>query len=191
MEPLKGAWSGLVALERCAFTCGYCGRESGSKEGWVIALSAQHPPPRIYVCGTCNWPLVFVKNFQYPPPPIGRPVDHLPQMVEQLWQEARDAARAGAYSAAGMVARSLIMHVAVEKTAPADKSFAFYVKWLADNHHVPVGAHAWVDRIRQLGNEATHEITVLSRQQAEEALTFTEALLRMTYELPGRLPKLT
>ena len=38
------------------------------------------------------------------------------------------------------------------------------------------------------GNEATHEITVMNQQDAEELVAFTEMLLKFIYEFPSRVP---
>jgi hypothetical protein len=54
---------------------------------------------------------------------------------------------------------------------------------------VPAGAKDWVDHIRQRGNEANHEIAMMSAADAQELLVFVEMLLRLVYEFPNRLPK--
>lgn len=76
-----------------------------------------------------------------------------------------------------------------DKTAPENKTFQFYVKWLADNHYLPPNGIGWVDHIRDLGNEATHEIMVATQAEAEDVLHFTMMLLRYVFELPNMAPK--
>jgi hypothetical protein len=66
------------------------------------------------------------------------------------------------------------------------KNFAAYVSWLADNGYVPAKGRAWVDRIREKGNEANHEIPAIDRVDAEDVLSFTEMLLKVNYEMPAR-----
>lgn len=44
----------------------------------------------------------------------------------------------------------------------------------------------WVDEIRELGNDANHEIRLMSDGAAAELLTFVEMLLRVLYEYPER-----
>jgi hypothetical protein len=46
-----------------------------------------------------------------------------------------------------------------------------------------------VDHIRRKGNEATHEIALMSQQDAEELVGFSEMLLKFVYEFPNRVPK--
>ncbi|MCS4480660.1 DUF4145 domain-containing protein [Clostridium botulinum] len=41
-----------------------------------------------------------------------------------------------------------------------------------------------MDEIRKIGNEATHEINIISKDQAELALNFLGMLLKFIYEIP-------
>jgi hypothetical protein len=45
-----------------------------------------------------------------------------------------------------------------------------------------------VDHIRKKGNEANHEIALMTRVDAEELLSFSEMLLKFIYEFPSRIP---
>jgi hypothetical protein len=45
-----------------------------------------------------------------------------------------------------------------------------------------------VDHIRKKGNEANHEIAIMSRTDAEELISFIEMLLKFMYEFPARIP---
>jgi hypothetical protein len=55
--------------------------------------------------------------------------------------------------------------------------------------YVPPNGKQWVDHIRKKGNEATHEIALMSEADAKELLVFLEMLLRFIYELPNMIPK--
>jgi hypothetical protein len=91
-----------------------------------------------------------------------------------------------AYTTATMACRKLLMHISVERGADANKSFQHYVEWLSENHYIPPGGEGWVSQIRTVGNEANHEITLVSHEMAERILSFTEMLLRFVYEFPAR-----
>ena len=91
-----------------------------------------------------------------------------------------------AFTAAVMTCRKVLMNVAVSEGAKPGKSFATYVKWLADEGYVPAKGKKWVDRIREKGNEANHEIPDIGRIDAEDVLSFTEMLLKVNYEMPAR-----
>jgi hypothetical protein len=81
------------------------------------------------------------------------------------------------------------MHVAVDLGADKNLSFKGAVDFLETEGHITPSAKRWVDYIRRIGNRASHEIEPVSREDGRLILQFTEALLKMVYELPGRLPK--
>jgi len=91
-----------------------------------------------------------------------------------------------AFTAAAMTCRKVLMNVAVAEGAESGLSFAAYVQWLGDNGYVPAKGRNWVDRIRERGNEANHEIPDIDRADAEDVLSFTEMLLKVNYEMPAR-----
>ena len=45
-----------------------------------------------------------------------------------------------------------------------------------------------MDHIRKKGNEATHEIALMTAQDATELISFAEMLLKFVYEFPARVP---
>jgi hypothetical protein len=45
-----------------------------------------------------------------------------------------------------------------------------------------------VDYIRTKGNEANHEITIMSDEDAKDLITFSEMLLKFVYEFPAKVP---
>jgi hypothetical protein len=53
---------------------------------------------------------------------------------------------------------------------------------------VPPEGKGWVDHIRKKGNEATHEISPMSKADANDLITFPEMLLKFVYEFPSRIP---
>jgi len=117
-------------------------------------------------------------------------VDHVAsQEVENLYEEARNCMKVSAYTAAVMCCRKLLMNVAVSEGADEGKTFAYYVTYLADEGHIPLKAEAWVDHIRDKGNEANHEIQIMSREDAERLVRFSEMLLRIMYEYPAEVAK--
>jgi len=44
-----------------------------------------------------------------------------------------------------------------------------------------------VDHIRQKGNEANHEIKVMTAQDARDLVSFLEMLLKFVYEFPAKI----
>jgi hypothetical protein len=80
------------------------------------------------------------------------------------------------------------MNIAVGQGASPGLPFIDYVDYLAANGFVPPNGRPWVDHIRRTGNEATHEIALMTQVQAEELLRFIEMLLKFIYEFPALVP---
>ena len=76
------------------------------------------------------------------------------------------------------------MNIAVSKGAKEGLKFIEYVEHLSDVGYVPPDGKDWVDHIRKKGNEATHEISIMDKEGAEELITFIEMLLKFIYEFP-------
>jgi hypothetical protein len=112
----------------------------------------------------------------------------VPDTLNQLYQEARDSAAAGAYTGAVLLCRKMLMNIAVNQGAQENQSFQEYVKYLAGNNYIPPHGQGWVDYIRTRGNEATHEIALMTEQDAIALITFVEMLLRFIYEFPSMVP---
>ena len=138
----------------------------------------------------CHYPTLFDEStgsvIQIPGISFGKSIEHLPDDVQKLYEEIRRATSSQSYTAAVLACRKLLMHIAVEKGAETNKTFSFYVKYLADNHYAPPGSQSWVDKIRDSGNEATHEIKIMTKEEAEELVNFIEMLLTFIYEFPGK-----
>ena len=118
---------------------------------------------------------------------MGSDVQHLPSEVGPIWTEIRTGTSHGAFTSAVLSGRKLLMHIAVVQGANPGLSFVNYVDYLVDNHYAPPNSKSWVDKIRTHGNEATHEIVLKTKDDADEILTFLEMLLKFIYEFPGRV----
>ena len=152
-----------------------------------------NPTAFLYGCSHCGRPTFFdLDGSQIPGPLLGQRVgDITDESVEKLYNEARTCASYDAYTSCVLTCRKLLMHIAVGRGAPPGQSFISYVEFLSDNHYVPPGAKAWVDHIRQKGNEANHEITIMTEADAKDLLSFLEMLLKMIYEFPANIQRRT
>jgi len=81
------------------------------------------------------------------------------------------------------------MNIAVSKGAKEGLKFAEYVQYLADKGFVPPDGKAWVDHIRKKGNEATHQIAIMTKEDAQDLITFIEMLLKLIYEFPKAIER--
>ncbi|HEY8084037.1 MAG TPA: DUF4145 domain-containing protein [Methylophilaceae bacterium] len=182
------SWEAIQTINSRSYTCGYCGSPLSSERGW----RARNGPSgvyiaTIYICHKCASPTFFdIADNQTPGIVFGNVVSDIPEEnVSQLYEEARRTTGAGAYTAAVLCCRKLLMHIAVSKGANAGDTFINYVQFLADKNFIPPDAKEWVDHIRKKGNEANHEISIMSKDDAEELLSFCEMLLKVIFEFPA------
>ena len=180
------AWQNEGQLASCSFTCGHCGFVVASDRGYS---NKQDPGARVFICPHCDKPTYLAHGVQIPGLAPGNEVTSLPTDIETLYREARNAVAAGASTAAVLVCRKLLAHIAVAQGAPAGESFFKYVEHLASTGYIPPHGRSWVDHIRSKGNEANHEIVVMSSADAADLITFVEMLLKFIYEFPSRVPK--
>lgn len=168
------------------FDCGYCSRSVASSAGFNGGGIAF-----IYICPNCGRPTYFdigdgnIK-IQIPGFLPGTHVDNLPDNVDLLYREARDCASIGASTAAAMAARKILMNVAVDQGAQPNLRFIEYVNYLSDNNFIPPNGKQWVDHIRNIGNDATHEIQPVSQTEVTELIQFLQFLLTFIYSFPAK-----
>jgi hypothetical protein len=72
------------------------------------------------------------------------------------------------------------------RRAPARGSFKSYVDYLEQQAIVTADMKDWIDEIRELGNDANHELPEIAPDEAEARLTFVAMLLKIVYEYPER-----
>jgi hypothetical protein len=180
-----GTWQHTVEILPREYKCSYCDKEVGSNRGYNNTGSGH---PGIWLCPHGHPTFFDSEGNQYPSPVFGRRVDNIPaKEVNDLYEEARRCMSVQAYTSAVLACRKLLMNIAVDKSAPAGKSFMEYVDYLATNNYIPPDGKEWVDHIREKGNEATHEILLMSREDAEALIEFTEMLLKFVYEFPAKV----
>jgi hypothetical protein len=185
MDSLPNNWYQTTQLPSKAFICGYCGERVAVQIGYKTDGAT---PSRLYICHLCNRPTLFVNDNQTPGVSFGEAVAHLPVTVEALYNEARNCMAVSAFTSAVLLCRKILMNVAVDLKAQPNKTFLEYVNYLSDNNYIPPKSKGWVDHIRNKGNEANHEIHLMSQTDAQELISLTEMLLKIIYEFPNRVP---
>ncbi len=185
-------WENKVNFSSKILTCGHCGVQIASKEGFHAKTSSgKHA--YICLCHLCNNPNYFdPSGNQFPGPMVGRDIEHIDnEQVRNMYGEARRCISSSCYTAAVLCSRKLIMNIAVAKGARPNQKFAEYVQYLSEKGYVPPDGKDWVDHIRKKGNEATHEIADMTLDDAQELLVFLEMLLIFLYEFPAIHRKIT
>jgi hypothetical protein len=189
MPKIVNQWINIASPIVRTFVCGYCNNTVASDRGWSTKTEhSQEQIALIYICPLCKQPSYFFGNEQTPGVAYGNDVTSLPADIADLYREARNAVAASCYTASVLTCRKLLMNIAVAQKAPEGKSFLQYVEYLAAKGYVPPNGQGWVDHIRKKGNEANHEITLMSKSDAEELILFVEMLLKFVYEFPNRVP---
>lgn len=90
-----------------------------------------------------------------------------------------------------MMCRKLLFHIAVAHGLPEKDgsgrapNFAKALKHLEDEGVITKLMRPWVDKIKDVGNEANHEIPSTTSEQAMDVAQFTRQLIRLAYELPA------
>ena len=183
-------WRNAGSIGSKSYKCGYCGQSIASTEGYFAnSRSGQNAAAHIYICHHCTMPTFFGRGGnQTPGAMYGNQISGITEKeVEDLYNEARRSYGVNAYTAVVLCCRKLLMHIAVNKGAEEKKKFIYYVEYLSEKNLIPEGSKGWVDKIRDVGNTANHEIVIMTKEQGEKILKFSEMLLRIIYEFPQDL----
>ena len=123
------------------------------------------------------------------------PPEHLTGQVRVAFEEAARTLAIGCWNAAGCMFRSC-MDIATKKLLPEEETeglskharryLAPRLEWLFDSGVLPEDLRTLSSCVREDGNDAVHEMT-LKKEDAEDLLDFTVALLERIYTEPGKL----
>jgi len=185
-------WRSLQDLPNSPFTCGYCNTNVSSVKGYKLGQHQDGSGGQIgaiYICPNCGGPVFFSPTEgRFPTPALGSTVTHVPDNLNELYEEARRCTGEGCYTGAVLLCRKMLMNIAVTQGAKEGLRFIEYVSYLSDNGYTPPNGKHWVDHIRKKGNEATHEIAIMNEGDAQELIAFIEMMLRFIYEFPSMVP---
>lgn len=182
-------WDKPDSIATANYACGYCSHRVASDRGWkLFSESDGRQSGGAYVCPECRCPtFIFPEGSgQYPDVAYGSPVPNVPNELHRLYEEARSCTASGCYTSAVLTLRKMLMNIAAAKGADEGLQFIAYVNFLETNHYTPPNSREWVDHIRKKGNEATHEIALMTADDARELVTFVEMLLRFNFEFPSK-----
>lgn len=186
-------WQAEQELQSHKFTCSFCDSEIASCKGWSGTYTShayRTSSAYIYVCHKCGRPTLVVGGCQFPTVAYGSRIENIPEKsIADLYSEARRCTTAGAYTAAVLCCRKIMMHVAVAQGASENDTFQHYVEYLVNEQHVAKNSRGWLDYIREKGNELNHQIAIATQEDAERLMSFTEMLLRTVYDFPSRVPR--
>ena len=177
--------------------CGNCGADQMIVVGATNGEMANDGYVRPYVqwlrCVRCFHGVV-VNGEQISPAvmPLDDP-DGIPEDDLAAWHEVRGCLSVGAHTAAVMMCRKLLFHVAVAHGLPEKNdndrapTFVEALNKLESEGVFTRPMRPWVERIKDVGNEANHDLSGVSEAQALDIAKFTQYLLKLAYELPAMM----
>jgi hypothetical protein len=185
-------YSGGIHPIHHQYVCGACGiptngrvvcamvREGKSAEIlWCVCACAQCEPA-ILIYDAANEMLTqlpIAKEFKSRG---AWPVD-----LASLYDEAATAYGAGAFTACAMVCRKLLMVTACNKGETDGKRFVEYVQFITDKILQFPDAKAPITKIKDIGNDANHDASLVNKADAERAMKIVTYMLDMIYSLPA------
>jgi hypothetical protein len=176
--------------------CRHCGRttvfvvaEEGIDEAKLIRKSGLAA-----INGAVNG-LVRVENFvSLKDRAAIEPPEHLPKEIRPVFSEGATCLAVGCFNAAGTMFR-LSVDLATKSLLPEDgeglnskvrRNLGLRLPWLFDHHLLPESLRELSSCIKEDGNDGAHDGS-LKREDAEDLLDFTSALLERLYTEPERL----
>lgn len=174
-------------LKSYTIECGYCNNKIAPNIGYYI--HAEYQIIYIYKCPCCGNPIIYntYTKEMIPGSMYGRDIKKLPENIQTLYDECRTCYSNQCYTSSQMIARTLLMHIAVEQGAKEGETFAKYIDYLNTNGFIPPNGKKWVDFIRKSGNVANHQIVIKEKEETEKIISFLSSLLLFIYELPAEM----
>ena len=186
-------WYQLQRVETLSYRCGYCNDNISSDRGYKLGDHGDGSGALrggLFICPNCSGPTFFNINGQrYPSVSFGNAVQHVPEELDALYNEARRCSSQSCFTASVLLCRKALMNIAVSQGAKENLRFIEYVNYLSENGYTPPNGKHWVDHIRKKGNEATHEIALMEESDAKDLICFVEMLLKFIYEFPASIPQ--
>jgi hypothetical protein len=179
MEKISDRWRNHEGVRSREFTCGNCDRLVGSNTGYKNEGDSD---ALIYICPHCAHPTYFMGDRQIPKSLQGKVIDKLPVDIAEVYREIRSSIGNNNYTAAVLLSRKLLMHLAVNVGANEGLKFIAYVDFLNNSGFVPPTSKSWLDKIRSLGNVQNHKISIAAEVDAINMTKFIELLLEFMYE---------
>ncbi|WP_051436761.1 DUF4145 domain-containing protein [Brachyspira alvinipulli] len=181
-------WQSIDEYKSISFICWNCGENiasekaygatyysTGYKKNFYIGL--------VYICHKCNAPNIFNRDGDpIIKPPYGKNIDKLPNEIREAYNEARKCMQVGAYTAASMILRKILMNVAVSEGKEEGDTFKNYIDYLDNEGIIHKKQKGLINKVREIGNEANHEIKSVSEEDAQYIFKLIEHLLLNNYE---------
>lgn len=180
LEGQPNRWQGCANEEGRPYRCGWCDKDVSANFRYLFASP---PFAELRICPSCKCPSFFCRHEQWPLAMPGSAVDGLPEEIDAMFLEVRLAASAGAHTGAVTLARTLLLRIAWDLGAPGSIStFKSAVEWLVNEGHVGKGAKAYLDHVKDSGNESVHLPVLMDQSDSTLVVELLVIVLRALYE---------
>ena len=189
-DEISGSLQHRVRPHHRKIVCGHCGEQTNAR---VVSSLRRDSDGRIILWCVCTCPkeeptmlVVDQGNIvsQHPGSKEFRGNDAWPKELQLLFDEAARCFSAGAYTAAAMVARKLLMVIACDKGAKEGLRFVEYVDYITANVVPVAGSREPIAWVKDIGNDANHRVQFLARTEAQRSLKICRYILETVYALP-------
>ncbi|MFG1717880.1 DUF4145 domain-containing protein [Micromonospora chalcea] len=186
--------------------CPHCELPSIQAIKGIASVSAENPedpgcPSYEYTllqCNECREPSLQVETFWGPFANLGheRPdfiypasrqlSEHVPEPIRREFEEARACFGSNSYTATVVMVRRTLEGIC-QDNGIAERNLATALERMERDGLIDKTIATWATQLRLLGNQGAHFTgRPISREDASDALTFTEALLDQIYVLVKR-----
>ncbi len=183
-----GGWQASLGItDTRNYTCGHCGGSANS------TINISHTSERVSICfcGYCKRPTYFEdrNGAQIPSRLPGRPVPGLSGDVSTLFQELRSCTQAGAWNAAVVTGRSLLLRLAWTLGADPKQvdNFKNAREYLTSAGHVSQNLALALDQIAFNGNTVIHYPANATAAEALQTVALMTDVLDSTLGTEHRL----
>lgn len=134
-------------------------------------------------------PMLVTRNLagtslQAPPGQPMKPGDRWPAEMARLFTESAAAFGAGAFTASAMASRKILMACACREGAKEGGTFKGYVEYITTSVLPFPRAAAAISKIKDIGNDANHDLEFVTHDDAKTALGIVTYLLNTIYSFP-------
>jgi hypothetical protein len=194
LYPLNGLeYAGNTDPRHTTFQCGHC---ATTTNGRIVCDVLTHEGITLQMC-LCSCektlPTLLVEHGgqilrQVPRPCEFSSHEKWPVELSKLYDEAAKCMAAGAFTAASMLCRKVLMACACHEGDDDGKNFGPYVDYITGKVLTYPRAKAAIDAIRTIGNDANHQLQFVTEDDAKRSMQIVTYMLDAIYSFPAAWP---
>lgn len=189
MSVSKCMWKHSYSISSRGYICYFCNERVASDKGYEGTIDGYNISRYVRICPHCTQPTLFTYSvrtgvwIQVPKPLPLSPITDAKDDVKDLFEEARKCMSTESYTAVAMICRKLLMNIAVDHGAEENQKFKVYVEYIQSENLVSKSATELLTEIKDIGNDANHEIPQVSVEKANQIIELTNEVIRQIYKV--------